>query len=297
MSKVSVSIQLYNERPYGDHIKSPGAEDELKEGLDYTCGVTEVFNEEAVPRTLLFVGSNLDFARDKVGKDELREIHDSDSYLVHLGNHSWSHRPFKQVKEQPDRDVIPLDEIEGELSSTEDVIKDVFGRYPDLVSTPLWYENGLKENPDIVDIFDAMGYRMCTSDARGKDDSLYAGLFDRDGRLRKPFFYGNGVLEIPNHWWQDVAFKHVHPKEKPKDAPMTDDDVIDSLSIYLENSKELSVALQAPIHLQFAFHVFPYMKAYDKDLSLTRRMLRHIRDSGARYVNPEEVYGEMCSRI
>lgn len=135
-------------------------------------------------------------------------------YSIDIQQHTYSHILFKKDKY---RRKIPasLIEIKREIKITNDLIKkylevDVIG-----LSTPIGFYNGLKDEREILKILKNEGIKFIKSDSRAPGNEL-PGPFIVNGKLKQPYFYENGLLELTGQGWHDCVIKGLVPHEMPK---------------------------------------------------------------------------------
>ncbi|MFX0105889.1 MAG: polysaccharide deacetylase family protein [Candidatus Hodarchaeota archaeon] len=135
-------------------------------------------------------------------------------YSFDIQQHTYSHILFKEDKYRNRSPASPL-EIKREIQITNDLIKkyldvDVIG-----LSVPIGFHNGLKDKNEILKVLKSRGIKYIKSDTRGPGNKL-PGPFVVDEKLKQPYFYENGILELTGQGWHDCVIKGLIPHEKPK---------------------------------------------------------------------------------
>ncbi len=135
-------------------------------------------------------------------------------YSFDIQQHTYSHILFKEDKYRR-RSPASLLEIKSEIQITNDLIK----RYLNInvigLSVPIGFHNGLKGKNEILEVLKSRGIKYIKSDTRGPGNKL-PGPFIVNKKLKQPYFYENGILELTGQGWHDCVIKGLIPHEMPK---------------------------------------------------------------------------------
>jgi len=169
--------------------------------------ILKIHKEHDVGGTIFILGRLLELCHK-----EITELFSK--YSFDIQQHTYSHILFKEDKNRRRTPASPL-EIKREIQITNSLIKkyldiDVIG-----LSVPIGYHNGLKGKIEILKILKNEGIRYVKSDSRGPGNELPA-PFIVNGRLKQPYFYENGILELTGQGWHDCIIKGLIPHEMPK---------------------------------------------------------------------------------
>ena len=136
----------------------------------------------------------------------------------------------------------------GTIKKNTDIFKNIFGlNIPNRsYRTPLGHADGLKDNEKLQEKLKKIGVKYVSSDLRDADDGLNPPLLNKDNTPRQPYYYKNGLLEIPSIGWQDTVFSKTSKTPTKEKPPETYEEIINyykelfqkAISISEENNKE-----------------------------------------------------------
>jgi len=169
--------------------------------------ILRIHKKHDVGGTIFILGRLLELCNK-----EIKELFSK--YLIDIQQHTYSHILFKKDNYRRRMPSSPL-EIKHEIEITNNLIKkylevDVIG-----LSAPIGFHNGLKDEKEILKILEKEGIKFIKSDSRGPGNEL-PGPFIDNGRLKQPYFYENGILELTGQGWHDCIIKGLIPHERPK---------------------------------------------------------------------------------
>ena len=169
--------------------------------------ILRIHNKYDVGGTIFILGKLLELCHK-----EITELFSK--YSLDIQQHTYSHILFKEDKHRK-RTPASLLDIKREIQITNTLIKkyldvDVIG-----LSVPIGYHNGLKGKKEILNVLKNEGIRYVKSDSRGPGNELPA-PFIVNGKLKQPYFYENGILELTGQGWHDCVIKGLIPHERPK---------------------------------------------------------------------------------
>lgn len=229
-----------------DYVKTDVGKQELAKTLDGLRLIREGCRD--VPLTYFICGSFLETMVSCMGLENTRGLFLSEA---EIGNHSWSHSVVAPVKLRSDKKPLTPEETESELKRTNLYLKDVFGGKVLGFRTPLGHSSGLKAFPEVVNVIKKTGFRYVSSDLRSEEGTLNPPLRDRD-IARQPYYYFNGLLEIPSHGWQDTAFSGKSKTPSITCPPRTPEEIF----VYYRRIIERAALLGNGFFLCFVMHPF-----------------------------------------
>lgn len=205
-------------------------------GLEIILGIHKKHN---VGGTIFILGRLLELCYK-----EIKELFSK--CLMDIQQHTYSHILFRKDKYR-ERMPASLLEIKREIKITNILIKrhlevDVIG-----LSTPIGFYNGLKDEKEILQIIKNEGIKFIKSDLRGPENEL-PGPFIVSGRLKQPYYYKNGILELTGHGWHDCVIKGLVPHEMPSKFV---DNPVEELSYYIN---DLNFAIKNNLIYSPSFH-------------------------------------------
>jgi len=168
----------------------------------FLAAATELHRELEVPATLFVSGRTLEENRAAVqacGQNAPLEI----------ASHSYSHRPFKTVQEirdgKPDfhTEGISIQEARNEILAAREALA-AAGMTGCGMTAPFSYSQGLLDKPHVRRLLLDAGFRYIRSWGRDQND-----LSPLSFKLQ-PFFYDDGLLEVPICHWFDVNWRFSH---------------------------------------------------------------------------------------
>jgi hypothetical protein len=226
----------------------------------------------------------------KFGDRSVASIFDSDNPLVEIGDHTYSHQVLKHIPTRPDKIPMGIYEIQEEYKSNTILFKRVFGR--DLscrgYRTPLGYFEGLRNSPKITEILQDLGVAYVSSDLRDEKDSVCPNLLIPAGKPRQPYYYVNGLLEIPSSGWQDTAFSGTTKTQLFKKPPTDYESIILYYQELFTQARQLALDFQIDFFLNLVLH--PYdVSIYDKSGTFFSDLVRISNDLGGIFVRYEDV--------
>ena len=100
------------------------------------------------------------------------------------------------------------EQIEEEISGTQDLLREEFGVEATGVSSPLGYHRGLMDRPDVLEALDRCGIRFCRTYGRNQDDWQPV-----DFRIEPYWYVSQGfshILEFPGQGWQQSLIRPIY---------------------------------------------------------------------------------------
>lgn len=167
-------------------------------------------------------------------------------YSIDIQQHTYSHILFKKDKWRSN-EPASLMEIKNEIKLTKDLIKEYLGVEAIGLTTPVGFFNGLRDEIGILQILKEEGIKFIKSDSRAPENEL-PGPFIVNGKLKQPYFYENGILELTGQGWHDCIIKGLVPHELPQKIV---DNPVDELKYYIN---DLDFALRNNLVYSPTFH-------------------------------------------
>lgn len=253
------------DRPRGSFITTNTGSEMAERKLKSLNNVSKRLEELEIPRTYFICGMFLESMANYFDKKTMVKAFNPNSSLVEIADHSYSHEIVKSIKTRPDK--IPINHIkfQQEFNKNTEIFNNIFD--DQLLErgfrTPLGHNDGLKGSYKLLDVIKKNEISYVSSDLRDENDSLHPKLFDRESKLRQPYRYKNGVLEIPSIGWQDTVFSGTSKTKLFENYPDSYDKIFEYFEGLFKNAKELSIKLDRDIFVGLVIH--PYdVSFYDQ---------------------------------
>ena len=304
LKNVKIAFAVINEGPRGDAAVGPDAYDVLRSGLDNTARLREIFEGHKKRFTFFPAGAWLEYAAqdENACMDELMNVHGG----FPIGNCTYSYKALK-----PANRCEAMEEgiIEGDIRKANDIIKQVLGIKPTGFADPRGYSEGFltdnQRNRKILQILDDLGFKWCNADTRGDYDSPFARPVILEGRWRQPFRYGNGMVEIPSHGWDDTMFLRTQPQNVTEKLPQSEAEIIDSFTgLYTDvagtsatDGLEDTIYLLARLHPGIMYDHAAGNGGYtDKNLGVWETVMEKTLDMGVGIIDIEDIYDSVTEQ-
>ena len=191
-------------------------------GLELILKIHKKYN---VGGTVFVLGKLLELCKNEVTKL-------FSNYPIDIQQHTYSHILFKEHKNRSKKPAS-LSDIKREIKITNNLIKDYLKVDVIGLCTPIGYYEGLKSEKEILKFLKKEGFKFVKSDTRDIGNKL-PGPFVVNGKIKQPYFYNNGILELTGQGWHDCVIKGLIPHELP---PKIANSPIEELSYYLKDLK------------------------------------------------------------
>lgn len=263
MKTVSILISFDVESPYGAYGLTDAGKKEHEQNFVYMKQIRERLNALNIKRTYFILGDHLFQQREMFGNEELKNIFEPDNPLSEIAQHTYTHGVAAPIPTRPDRIPMTASQFKEELIKTNALIKECFGMMPLGVRMPLGYVNGFQSYPELAEIIKQTGLKYVNADSRSPEGDIYLPLV-ANGKKRQPYFYSNGLLEIPAHGWHDTAFCGRTKTLGRRDGKSwASSEIIAALSKVIEDA----AAQSDDVCLSMGFHPW-CMRLYDPALSI-----------------------------
>ncbi len=196
------------DRPRGAFIKSLRGQKMAEIKLASLEKISIDLDQVGVDRTYFICGQFLESMVAEFGKDRIKSIFQSNKSLIEIADHTYSHSLLKKIPVRPDKKIICANEAIEEFDKNSILFHKIF----DLrfikrgYRAPLGHYKGLEGEYTLLDLFKKKGIIYISSDCRDKKHSLNPSIKNNNNTPRQPYYYSNGLLEIPSHGWQDTVF-------------------------------------------------------------------------------------------
>lgn len=254
------------DRPRGDFIKTEEGMRMAQRKIKSLQEISKTLQELEIPRTFFVCGQFLESMSSLFGKGEIKKVFGIDSSLVEIGDHSYSHSVVKKIKTRPDKIPITPEEVVEEFKKNTKIFKEIF----DLnitkraFRTPLGHSNGLEGENKILNKLRDLGVKYVSSDLRDENDGLKPPLENKDKTPRQPYFYENGLLEIPSMGWQDTVFSKTSKTPTQEKIPESYEEIIEYYDRLFREANEIAQKNNIVYFLGLVLH--PYDNSfYNKD--------------------------------
>ena len=294
MTLVNLLFGYDTESPYGEKAFTEEGAKEREITLNTVSKLNSLFDKYNVSRTFFLLGSFLDSTYSIKGKQQLKQIFDSNNNLVDLQQHSYSHVPFRKIVTRPDKEPMKPSDIEKDVLKASKLIYEIFNRECIGIRAPLGYTNGLENELEIIKVLSKAGINYISSDLRDKNWGIESKLVE-NGKLRQPFFYTDSLLEIPSHGWQDTAFTGRSKTVGVKDYPKTAKEVSEYFTDLIERGKDLSKNNNRDIYIGLCLHP-QAVNVYDSELEFHSKILEYAQKNGVLVSSYTETYKKLTNQ-
>ena len=215
-----------------------------------------------IPRTFFICGHFLESMNYKYGSKRLKDSFCVQSDSVEIADHSYSHNVVKKIESRPDKIPLSPKQLKDEFKQNSSIFKEILEiDVPQRgFRTPLGHYRGLNGEYQLLDKMIDAGMTYVSSDLRGPDDSLFADLKNNDKKLRQPYRYENGLLEIPSIGWQDTVFsqpEYISNFHKlPDDTPHSYEEIMEYYRKLIQKAYDISLENNRDYFLGLCLH--PY---------------------------------------
>lgn len=168
-------------------------------------GIAAMLGPAGVAHTLFLNGGFLELVRHVGAADRLRRLIADE--LVEIGDHGFSHRPYRRLANRSDYRALDVSELDLELSLTGRLLRWFSDRTVVGVRTPLGYPGGLRGRDDLLSTLSRHGITYVSADLRDGDLSPHGTLSSDGTAIRQPSAYANGIVEVPSHGHHDSVFE------------------------------------------------------------------------------------------
>lgn len=254
------------DRPRGDFIKTEKGMSMAQRKIKSLQEISKTLQELEIPRTFFVCGQFLESMSALFGTGRMKKVFDIDSSLVEIGDHSYSHSVVKKIKTRLDKIPITPEEVIKEFKKNTKIFEEVFGLNITKRSfrTPLGHSNGLEGENEILNALHKLGVKYVSSDLRDENDGLNPPLENKDKTPRQPYFYENGLLEIPSMGWQDTVFSKTSKTPTQEKIPESYEDIIEYYHTLFHDAKEIGKKNKIVYFLGLVLHPFDN-SFYNKD--------------------------------
>ena len=277
---VKILYGFDTERPLGpDARKEPEkAKAERDANLGLIARIGNLMDNYNAGRTFFILGDYIDLCEEVIGKEYLNQVFQPSNNLVEVGQHTYNHVIVAPIATRPDRVPVSSDELGEELRKANSSLKRIFNVSVKGLRTPLGHAHKALENStDILDIIKDSRLEYISSSLRSNSWEINAPL--RNGEIRQPFKYANGLVEIPSHGWQDSAFTGTSKTQGTTDFPTTQEEIINHYKNLFLEAHTLSGETGKTIYVGMCMHPWAIRK-YDKNLEIISKLLDFSANKG-----------------
>ena len=287
---VRIMLGFDCDRPRGSLITSKKGLEMAERKINSIELISKELEKLEIPRTFFICGHFLESMNHKYGSKRLQDSFHVKSDLVEIADHSYSHEVVKKIESRPDKKPLSPIQVKEEYSKNSSIFTEILEIDVSQrgFRTPLGHYRGLSGEYLLLDKMVEAGMTYISSDLRGPDDSLYADLQYEDEKLRQPYRYENGLLEIPSIGWQDTVFAQPEYVSKfhrlPDDTPSSYDEIIEYYKKLIQKAYKISLENNRDYFLGLCLH--PY------DTSFYNEDGRFFSDL---YSIVKETHGTFCT--
>lgn len=261
-SNLKIMLGFDCDRPRGKFINTEEGIKMAKIKFDSIQRISKTLEELEISRTFFVCGQFLESMTMVFGKEEMKKAFCVNSQYVEIGDHSYSHNTVKKILTRPDKNPISPEEVENEFKKNTKIFKDIFGlKIPNRAyRTPLGHADGLKDNEKLQKKLKKIGVKYVSSDLRDADDGLNPPLVNKDNTPRQPYYYKNGLLEIPSAGWQDTVFSKTSKTPTKVKTPETYEEIINYYTGLFEKALSIAEGSKKEYFLGLVLH--PYDNSF-----------------------------------
>ncbi|CAN2044510.1 putative Polysaccharide deacetylase family protein [Candidatus Magnetomoraceae bacterium gMMP-1] len=274
MKNLYILISFDVESPYGKYGLSDAGRQERIFNLAYIENLSNLLNSYKIKRTYFILGDYLLQGKEQLGKKYLKKVFEPENPLIEIAQHTYSHGTVIPIVTRPDRTPMTREQFKDELKKTNEVIKNCLDVVPDGVRMPLGYVNGFKQHPDLTKIIKDCGLLYVNADSRSPSGDVCLPL-SVGKKERQPYFYPNGLLEIPAHGWHDTVFSgKTKTSCRHNETAWDSSKIAKALSDVIESAENLHSS--EDFYLSISFHPWS-MRLYDPELRIFKNFINKIK--------------------
>ena len=281
------------DRPRGSFISSEKGSKMAERKINSIERINTILEKLSIPRTYFLCGQFAESMANKYGADRIQKAFNPVSKLVELCDHSYSHKIMKKIETRHDKIPITHSLVKEEFEINTELFQSIF---PAVniekrgFRTPLGHKDGLKGEFKLLDTLKRLEIKYVSSDLRDVNNSLHPKLITEDGKIRQPYRYENGLLEIPAIGWQDTAFSGTSSTKLFESPPKTFAEIIEYYGQLFNEGKKLSEKIGRDIFVGLVLH--PYdVSFYDKENLFFEKLKEQLEKSGGTF----HTYGEVSA--
>ena len=246
------------DRPRGDYINTEIGAMMANQKMNSIQKISKDLENLKIPRTFFIAGQFLESMSKKYGNKLMKNIFKINNDLVEIGDHTYSHNIIKSISSRPDKNPSSLSKIQEEYNTNTQLFQDILNlKIPFRgFRTPLGHFNGLQNNKELQKLFKELKVKYISSDLRDEKESLNPPLKKSDGTLRQPYYYENGLLEIPTMGWQDTVFSNTTKTPLYEKPPTSYNEIILYYQKLFNTAKNICIEENTPYFLGLTLH--PY---------------------------------------
>ena len=271
------------EAPFDQPFKDEEAAAAVGRTLDVLRRINMAFDSCQAERTYFLLGRFVEAAVALCGEEAVRSACAVSNPLVDIESHGYSHRQFRAIPIDPKKEPLTPDEVLTDIRRANAVILETLGKKPVGIRAPRGYAFGLGDDAELVAKVSESGMEYISSDLRDSNWRICTELV-ASGVLRQPRRYPGGLVEMPAHGWQDMAFsglpipgipdfKSLSPRELSKY-------ITEHYTRLIDHAWERAVETQSAIYIGLCLHP-QAIYVYDRELELLRSVIDYAKKSKA----------------
>ena len=250
-----------------------------------------------IPRTFFICGQFLESMAKKFGDKSIQNAIMSDSMLVEIGDHTYSHNILKPIATRSDKTPSSLSQIKDEYDINTKLFQEILNLKITCrgFRTPLGHYNGLTGEEELLDLLKDLKIKYVSSDLRDEKESLNPPLKNINGTPRQPYRYHNGLLEIPTMGWQDTVFSGTTRTALFEKVPGSYNEIISYYKKLFNDAKNIVEENNMSYFLGLTMH--PYDNSfYNQDRHLFKEIFNIIEKLEGRFSTYEMVYNNFLDK-
>src|SRR3989339_2050223 len=279
--RVSLLLGFDTEAPFDQPHRKEGIKPAIDQTIMMVKRLNSLFDLYGISRTFFLLGIFAEEAA-KLYNKELIKIFDVDNPLVDIQSHAYSHQQFRHVPVGINKTTLAPKQVSEDIKRANKIIYELFNIKPIGLRSPRGYALGLDNSKELIESVKNAGIRYISSDLRDKNWQIKTDLFDGN-EIRQPRKYSNGLIEMPSHGWQDMAFSGLDipgvPQFQKWDKKKLDRYIVGHYTGLMDEAIKESKKRNETIYIGGCFHP-QAIAVYDKDLKLFRQILDVAEEKG-----------------
>ncbi len=288
--RVYVMLGLDCDRPRGIYAFGEKGRSVAIRKLKSLQQIKAELDQLEIKRTYFICGQFLESMATLFGKDEIKRIFGGQPSLVEIGDHTYHHEILNIIPTRPDKKPLSPKELNSEILRCKSVFEDNLdiSLLGSGLRAPLGYYNGMHNQFKSLDVL-IQHKSYISTDLRDNKYSLNPKLYDNEGRIRQPYRYENGLLEIPAIGWQDTVFLGTSKTPIYEDYPKTFDEIIAYYTGLFREAKDAVVKFNRDIFVGLTLHPLDN-SYYNENRNFFPLLKKGLSELNGKFIT----YGDVC---
>jgi peptidoglycan/xylan/chitin deacetylase (PgdA/CDA1 family) len=206
--RLRILLGLDCDRPRSEFRSAANYESELQAVVDYLPALTSGWERTGVSWTVFACGQFVEALREVMSFDEVRSAFHGSAGRGEVACHTYSHRAIASVPGRPELEPLTEDGLRRDLEANTTALTGLATDEMGFRGPYGYCAGGVSDG--ILDVI-AESRTYASLMLRDPISGICPPLRDRQGRLRRPFRYANGLWEVPSHGWHDTYLAGMSP--------------------------------------------------------------------------------------